>query len=775
RARWLAIPANSTRLRTFYSWLADAFIRRAGRTALEGEDEAYPTFDDAYLAALRNDTGTIKSQDAPRDLPSRLAAWREGLMVSPAERARLEFRLVPPPEHTGEWLVAVESTPSTRAGVIALAQAREFFEPLASLKSSGRESPALAVSISHAQAESFISGAAANLRSAGYSVSIPDDLAIEQIEADIDVSDAGNGAETSRTASKNPALNTSITIRVAGEKVSEEEIRFLLDQGSSLVFFRNRWIEVDRAILKEALRAIRQVKGEKMSVREAVGFSLGLSRRGNLKIRNLRAHGWLRGLLNELSGEEQFALVPPPAALCGTLRDYQLRGASWLAFLSKWGFGPLLADDMGLGKTIQTIAFLLHNGKFPALVVAPVTLTANWQRELARFAPSLKVHLYQGSLRKHELAGIDGVTVTSYSLLVKDFHLLSHVDWQVAVFDEAQTLKNDATRVHKAAAALRAASKIALTGTPLENSALDIWCIEDILNPGLLGERAGFARTFSRTDAPLKKLRRAVAPFLLRRLKTDPAISAELGEKREIREYTPLSATQRTLYEAALQRYREDSDYADARSRRGRALALLTELKEICDCPELAGMSPDFRSQNIPITGGKVARLEELLAQIFAAGESALVFTQYARMGALLQTHLMETIGVEYPFLHGSLSPKKREEQIEKFNASEAPCCFILSLKAGGFGLNLTRATHVIHFDRWWNPAVESQATDRAHRIGQTRNVFSHLFIAPGTVEDRVDALLEQKKLLAGSVITNGEAFLAGMNPDEFARIVSLD
>lgn len=764
RAVWLGTAEPPEGAGELYAHLLDAFVRRAGRTALERGEADYPTFDDAFLAALRSDTGEIKFADpeARGRLAAKLARWRAPLEIGREERRTLEFRLVPPEGEKGDFAIVVDRPPVSQAAMMALAQAGDVFHPLRQLRRGG--GGGLSCGLARDQAEVFLRSGAASLVQAGYSVQSPLPPVENVVSADIEAGDDGEAPPAAAPLAARTRVKLSI--RVDGEVVDEEEIRFLLDQGSTLVFFRNRWIEVDRAILKEALKAILQTKKHTATVRDAVGFSLGLSRRGNLKIARMRARGWLRGLLNELTGKEKFALIDQPPGLAGKLRAYQLRGASYLAFLAKWGFGPLLADDMGLGKTIQTIAFLLHNARFPALVVAPVTLAANWMHELSRFAPSLATHLHQGASRDKTLSSRPQVTVTSYSLLVKDFAQLSRIGWEVAVFDEAQTLKNPETRVSRAAQALRANAKIALTGTPLENSPLDLWSLEEVLNPGLFGERADFEKTFLKSDAPLKKLRRMIAPFILRRLKTDPGIASELGAKREIREWTPLGAEQRRLYEAALEEYREESRIGDERHRRGRALALVTRLKEICDSPGLVGGEA--------AQSGKLERLEELLGQIFDAGESALVFTQYAKMGRIIVDFLEEAFGVRYPFLHGALSPKAREREIAEFNSSKEPNAFVLSLKAGGFGLNLTRATHVIHFDRWWNPAVENQATDRAHRIGQTKDVFAHLFITPGTIEERVDALLESKRLVAGSVVVSGEAFLAKMSPEEFEEMVRL-
>ncbi|MDO5320165.1 MAG: DEAD/DEAH box helicase, partial [bacterium] len=474
-----------------------------------------------------------------------------------------------------------------------------------------------------------------------------------------------------------------------------------------------------------------------------------------------------------------------------------------------WGFGPCLADDMGLGKTIQAIAFILHRvqgSKFqvpgseftvsgdgdetirplppkpgtlnsergtlnlehetaPVLIVAPVSVTTNWVREFRKFAPGLRVLLHQGGTRamgsSFRLACRDvDVVVTGYSLLVKDFRDFADISFSALILDEAQTIKNPDTRAARAARALEAPVKVALTGTPFENSANDLWAIEEFLNPGLLGDRKDFEETFTRAirddarGSAAAKLKRVLEPFMLRRLKTDPGVAAELGEKREVREYCSLSVAQRRAYEDALTAFHTDA-VAEEPSR-GRILALLTELKLICDGE------------------GKLARLDELLAEIFANGESCLIFTQYAKVGRMIRAHLQEEFGRLFPFLHGGLTPAQREDEIAAFNADAEPNAFILSLKAGGFGLNLTRATHVIHFDRWWNPAVENQATDRAHRIGQTKTVFVHAFICAGTLEDHIDELLESKRYLANEVVAGGEAFLTKMNAREFEKVVEL-
>ena len=762
-ARWrpMGVPEIAEDSAAFFARCVDGLARRGQRTALEEDSGRHETVHDAWLAALRSDSPRVcwPDEEELRVFARNLVDWRAPLVVSASDRAALRFSLVPPKDEERPWRLVLADLPQTRLGLISLGQAAALFPPLRSLRGRSAE-------LTRADADNFLRAGAQTLAAAGFAVEMPDGVTGEHLAVEAELTPGRTSAKGD--APVRQSIGAKLTIRVDGEKVTERELQFLLDQGTSLVFFRDRWIEVDRFVLREALRAIQSAKGKKLSVAQAVSFALGTGRVGRLRVDQVKAHGWLRGLLNELRGEEQFKVLPQPKGLKGTLRDYQLRGMSWLAFLAKWGFGPCLADDMGLGKTIQTISFILQRhveGQEPALIVAPVSVTTNWVREFRKFAPGLKVLLHQGGARamgrSFRLACRDvDVVVTGYSLLVKDFRDFADISFSALILDEAQTIKNPDTRAARAARALEAPVRVALTGTPFENSANDLWALEEFLNPGLLGERKDFEETFTRAirdDArggAAAKLKRVLEPFMLRRLKTDPDVAAELGEKREVREYCSLSVAQRRAYEDALTVFHEDS--ATEEPSRGRILALLTELKLICDGE------------------GKLARLDELLAEIFANGESCLIFTQYAKVGRMIRAHLQEEFGRLFPFLHGGLTPAQREDEIAAFNADAEPNAFILSLKAGGFGLNLTRATHVIHFDRWWNPAVENQATDRAHRIGQTKTVFVHAFICAGTLEDHIDELLESKRYLANEVVAGGEAFLTKMNAREFEKVVEL-
>ena len=780
-ARWRAIGVEN-------GWV-DEYVREANVTRLseDAEEQKHETLHDAWMMALKSRTGlVIWDEGECAAFAAELEEWSGSAAEDRAARQSVVFRFLTSGRETASTFCVACEVPKGRRRLKALGQAAYVWGPLVGLRVlntetqrhrdtevlrhgvEGGEPPSLCVKISRTEAEDFIRAGARNLRDAGYCVEGVDISA--SITASVEISDSSQ----SNNRKSEQSNSFHLTVRVAGEPVTAEEIRFLLDQGSTLVYFRERWIEVDRGILKEALRALEKGVGKKAS---ALGFAMGLGHVGPLELEEVKAHGWLRGLVNELqsastrvngdSSADRMTLGPadPPKGFVGELRDYQQRGVEWLRFLTGHGFGALLADDMGLGKTIQVIAWALRlrsceveklrSSRMPEasqplnlstsqlLIVAPLTLLSNWKHEFAKFAPGLKVYVHQGDGRhvasgfKRAVAEAD-VTLTSYNLLVRDYTEFAEVAWDALVLDEAQAIKNPDTQVARAVRALTPANRIAMTGTPIENSVADIWSIEECLNPGFLGERKAFADRFVKPiaadegSAAGKRLRHALEPFILRRLKSDRRIAAELGEKREIREYCELTPEQRRDYETAL------GDFRAHEHAQGDVFALLTELKLICD------------------GAGKLERLCELVESIFASGESVLVFTQYAKVGAWLRDELYKRFGRRFPFLYGGLSAKEREEAIAKFNR-HGPGLFILSLKAGGFGLNLTKATHVVHFDRWWNPAVENQATDRAHRIGQTKTVFVHLFISAGTLEEHVDVMLEKKSRVAGSVITEAE------------------
>ena len=777
-ARWRAIGVDDEGVD---GWV-DEYVRETTVTRLseDAEDQKHETLHDAWILALRSRTGLVVWADAECEaFAAELEAWGGNAEEDKTARGAIIFRFRPT---TGPDKIQSVSqrisekavfeiccdVPRGRRALKALGQAVYVWPPLVGLKKS---SSRLFVKLSKTEAEDFTKHAARELRDAGYVVEGVDLAAEITASAEVDFDRSGQESASPLSSLIPHPSSLKLTVRVAGEPVTIDEIRFLLDQGSSLVYFRDRWIEVDRGILKEALRALEKGAGKSAN---ALTFALGIGHIGSLEVEEVKSHGWLRGLVEELRSAGSSSLIPHPSSLIpgfeGELRDYQKRGVEWLSFLTGHGFGALLADDMGLGKTIQVIAWILgnvrmfecsecsnegranirtlkhseHSNIHPILIVAPLTLLSNWKHEFAKFAPGLRVYVHQGE-KRHLASGFRkavheaDVTITSYNLLVRDYTDFSEIDWSALVLDEAQAVKNPDTQAARAIRALTPPKRIALTGTPVENSVADLWSLEEFLNPGFLGSRKEFVERFVKPiaaderSAAGKRLRHALEPFVLRRLKSDKGIASELGEKREIREYCELTADQRRDYETAL------ADFRAGEHAQGDVFALLTRLKLICD------------------GAGKLERLFDLVETIFENGESALIFTQYAKVGAWLRDELEKRFERRFPFLHGSLSASEREAQVQTFQASKRPNLFILSLKAGGFGLNLTKATHVIHFDRWWNPAVENQATDRAHRIGQKRTVFVHLFISAGTLEEHVDEILERKARVADSVITEAE------------------
>ena len=752
-ARWKGINDDNP-------WI-DETVRLATMTPLsaDAEFQRHETLHDAWLEALKSRTGLVVWDDNECSrFAQELDRWSGNAEDDALARSLIIFKL-----NTSDERFSITCKVKRSARLLRqLGQASYLFPSLKNLKALGSEDVdgvLLSVELSRAEAESFLRRGARDLALAGYNVEGCDILASVSASAEMD--------EVGEDTSSSNSFVTHLKIRVDGEEVDAEEIRFLLEQKSTLVFFRDRWIEVDRNILKEALKALEKQDGKALKLNEALAFASGIGFAGRMRIEEAAAGGWLRGLVSRLkaAGEGVLDVSDTINGFVGELRNYQARGVAWIKFLTDNGFGALLADDMGLGKTIQTIAWILslrekHLG--PTLIVAPLTLLSNWKHEFAKFAPNLKVYIHQGSMRqleygfKRESSKAD-VVITSYNLLVKDYQAIRRVEWSQIVLDEAQAIKNPDTQAARAVIALGVPRRLALTGTPIENSVVDVWSLENFLNPGFLGDRKGFEDRFVKPikldekSVAGKRLSRALEPFVLRRTKADKAIAGELGQKHEIKEYCMLSPQSRSAYELALDEYRSGEH------RHGDMFALITKLKLICD------------------GAGKLERLIDLLESIFASGESALIFTQYTKVGNVLSNALAKKFGRVFPYLHGALSVSARQKQIDNFNSSVNPTAFILSLRAGAFGLNLVKATHVIHFDRWWNPAVETQATDRAHRIGQTKTVFVHSFVTEGTLEERIDDILERKARVAGTLVSTGESFLKSLSAEEFDEMVALD
>jgi superfamily II DNA or RNA helicase len=561
-------------------------------------------------------------------------------------------------------------------------------------------------------------------------------------------------------------------VAVGGEALTAEEVAALAEAKRPLVRLRGRWVRVNR----ELLERLRRRRGRRITAAEALTAALT----GSLVVDGDRvefhAAGALADLVDRLAGAGQ-AAVEPPEGLRATLRPYQRRGLSWLAQMCELGLGGCLADDMGLGKTVQVIALHLHRralGAGPTLVVCPTSLLGNWERELTRFAPGVQVRRYHGGDRHLEQLAADEMVLVTYGVVRRDRAVLAEVGWGLVVADEAQHAKNPLSRTARELRAIPAPARVALTGTPVENRLTELWSILDWTTPGLLGPLERFRRSVAvpveryRDADAAERLARVVRPFLLRRRKSDPRIAPELPAKTETDRVVPLTAEQATLYEAVVRETLAKIASSEGIERRGLVLGLLTALKQICNHPA------QYLHEAAPLPGrsGKLAALDELLDVILAEGEAALVFSQYVEMCGLIRAHLADR-GVPTLFLHGRVPARRREEMVARFQDGGAPV-FLLSLKAGGVGLNLTRATHVVHYDRWWNPAVEDQATDRAYRIGQDRPVQVHRLVTEGTLEDRIAALLASKRDLAEAVVGAGEAWITELSDAELGELVSL-
>jgi superfamily II DNA or RNA helicase len=595
-------------------------------------------------------------------------------------------------------------------------------------------------------------------------------------------------------------LDFRMEVTLEGESLTRAEIKRLLAHSQGLVLIRGKWVEVDRERLSRTLgqfEAIeRRAAEDGLSFGEAMRLLAGAGIGGDetagqsdVAWSETVAGPWLADTLRALRHPDRVARVDPGRSFRGTLRPYQLTGVQWLHLLARLGLGACLADDMGLGKTIQVLSLLLvlksegGERRKPCLLVAPASLLANWAAEIARFAPSLSVLVAHPSatsaekltnLGASDLADVD-LIITSYGFLAR-LPSLAATPWQLTVLDEAQTIKNPATKQTKTVKQLKAEARIALTGTPIENRLSDLWSIFDFINPGLLGSSKEFSsyvkRLTDRPQNPYGPLRDLVRPYILRRLKTDKSIIPDLPDKTEMKTFCPLSRKQAALYQQAVDDLADQLEDVDGIKRRGIVLSFLIRLKQICNHPsQWLGDGPWAEEDS-----GKFMRLRDIVEVLGARQEKAIIFTQFKETTAPLAAFLGSVFGRRGLVLHGETEISKRKDLVHRFQEDERIPFFVLSVKAGGTGLNLTAASHVIHFDRWWNPAVENQATDRAFRIGQTKNVLVHKFICRGTVEEKIDQIIESKQQLAGDFLSAGaDIMLTEMKDEELLSLVALD
>lgn len=758
-------------------------------------------------------------------LAQHLGAWTQPLMPPPEAPFRTCLRLESPPEGAPanaswrlEFALQASDDPSliipaqqvwrgsgAEAGFLArrfdrpqerlledLGRAAKIFTPLQrGLKSSHPD----AVELETPEAYQFLREAAPQLEEAGYGVLMPPWWRASRSRLGVKVTMREAGPMAPGKLGHRALVDYDWSLALGDETIDREEFERLVKLKQPLLKIKGKWVELDPDQIADALKFFEEQRTGQMSVLDAVKLaSVPEGQAGGLPIVSVQAEGAMGEFLGNFGPGDWMAGRTAPEAFKGTLRPYQERGYAWLASMRQWGMGACLADDMGLGKTIQVLALLLaakaereaaevpQPERTPWLLVCPTSLVGNWQREARSFAPNLRVMIHHGASRTKgaylakAVAGYD-VVITTYTLLFRDEADLSAIHWAGAIYDEAQNIKNATSKQAQAARRVPADWRVALTGTPVENHLADLWSIMDVLNPGYLGTNKVFSSQFGvpierfKDEQAGAKLRQLVKPFLLRRLKTDPSIIQDLPEKNEQKVYCPLTREQASLYQAIVKEMVGKIDESSGITRKGLVLASLTKLKQITDHPAL------FMADNSELAGrsGKLTRLTEMVEEIQEVGDRALVFTQYAEMGKLLQKHLGKALGRPIPFLYGSCTASEREKMVREFQEHpDAPPVLILSLKAGGVGLNLTRANHVFHFDRWWNPAVENQATDRAFRIGQTRNVMVHKFLCLGTLEEKIDQMLEDKKALSSLVVGEGEGWLTELSTDQLRDILAL-
>jgi superfamily II DNA or RNA helicase len=812
--------AASEVLAGFVSACADALVRAAVAEppSARRTTPTFPSLHDRWAYALRSPDGALAGADNELgQFAEQVRSWQRPVLVSSAAPFQLCFRLEEPPEDRpdGPWrvryLLQARDDPSllipvaaawAPRGRTALAFKDRHFQPreylLTALGQAAALCPAVEASLKSAApagfstdaggAHRFLNETAWLLEQAGFGVLLPAwwtrHGTARRLTVRAEVASprmqAGGGISLA------DIVQFDWKLAIGDLPLTLEELEALARLKAPLVRVRGQWVQVNAEEVRAAIDLLRKRARGEATLRQVVQMALGGGQApGGLPFGGVTANGWVGEFLAQLEGKEPFAELPVPEGFHGTLRPYQVRGYSWLAFLRRWGLGACLADDMGLGKTIQTLALLERDWpevQRPTLLICPTSVVGNWKKEAERFTPGLPVLVHHGGHRARGAAFAKeaekhALVLTSYALLYRDREVFDKVQWAGVVLDEAQNVKNPDTKQARSARSLPADYRIALTGTPVENHVGDLWSIFEFLNPGFLGNQAEFRRRFfipiqaQQDEEASRRLKRLTGPFLLRRLKTDQSIIADLPEKLEMKVFCTLTKEQATLYAAVVDELSGELKGAEGIKRRGVILGTLLKLKQVCNHPT------HFLGDHSPLPGrsGKLARLTEMLEEVLETGERALVFTQFTEMGELLKQHLQEELGREVLFLHGGVPREQRARMVERFQSGPGgPRLFVLSLKAGGTGLNLTAANHVFHFDRWWNPAVENQATDRAFRIGQHRNVQVHKFVCVGTLEEKIDEMIERKQAVAERVVGSGEAWLTELSNDQLRDLFTL-
>ena len=806
------------RVATLLEDLVDAQLRKDFEPSTDGLDPLLTLWQDA----LGSETGVIEIGDEQAErLASASFHWREGIAGDFAA-ARTCLELQTPAEGEELWELRfglqAESDPSLKLPAAAawasgadklqlgevtveqpgevllegLGRALSVFPPIErGLETATPDT----MQLTPAEAFVLVRTAARQLRDAGVGVDLPPSLS-GGLASRLGLAIKAELPERSSGFSLGESLDWNWDLMIGGVTLTLRELERLSGKRSPLVRHKGAWIELRPNDLRNAERFCGA--NPELSLDDALRIT---ATEGDLLMR-LPVHRFdagprLQAVLEQYHQQKAPDPLPAPEGFCGQLRPYQERGLGWLAFLNRFDQGACLADDMGLGKTIQLLAFLQHlkaeqELKRPVLLVAPTSVLTNWRREAEAFTPELAVREHYGPRRpstpaalRKALKDVD-LVLTSYGLLQRDSELLESQDWQGVVIDEAQAIKNPSAKQSQAARDLARPAKgnrfrIALTGTPVENRVSELWALMDFLNPKVLGEEDFFRQRYRMPIerygdmASLRDLKARVGPFILRRLKTDKTIISDLPEKVELSEWVGLSKEQKSLYSKTVEDTLDAIARAPRGQRHGQVLGLLTRLKQICNHPALA-LSENAVDESFLGRSAKLQRLEEILDEVIEAGDRALLFTQFAEWGHLLKAWMQQRWKAEVPFLYGGTRKSERQAMVDRFQEDpRGPQLFLLSLKAGGVGLNLTRASHVFHIDRWWNPAVENQATDRAYRIGQTNRVMVHKFITSGSVEEKIDRMIREKSRLAEDVIGSGEDWLGSLGGDQLRNLVALE
>ncbi|MER5755450.1 DEAD/DEAH box helicase [Streptomyces sp. NPDC002088] len=785
------LPDPERLLRAFLDAAADA-LPRSPAAALVTGGPAYAAQQPQHLPEQRAWAADVAAgHDAGVRLSLRIEV--SGLMPGAPDESAQQFRAVPQVHSLSDpTLVADAAEVWAGSGAGAELGTRARVASLLALRRAARAWPALtpllsvsvpdAVDLVDEEVTELLGEGARALAAAGVDVHWPRELA-RDLHARVVVGPSDDEVGPGRLSSNAPPFLSADALlaftwrfSLGEQRLTREELDRLAEASRPVVRLRDQWVLID----PQEVRRARAQQDRKVTPVDALSAALTGSTEVDGRRVDVQPTGWLAALRERLADPETQEPVGQPAALHATLRDYQRRGLNWLARMTSLGLGCCLADDMGLGKTITLIALHLHRqtdatAAGPTLVVCPTSLLGNWQREIEKFAPGTRVRRFHGPGRSLDALADGEFVLTTYGTMRLDARRLAGMSWGLVVADEAQHVKNPYSATARALRSIDARARVALTGTPVENNLSELWAILDWTTPGLLGRLGTFRTRYAqaveggRDPAAAARLTRLVGPFLLRRRKSDPGIAPELPPKTETDRAVSLTSEQAGLYEAVVRETLAEISSADSMARRGLIVKLLTGLKQICNHPA------QFLKEERPrITGrsGKLELLDELLDTILSEGASVLVFTQYVQMARLVERHLASR-GVPSQFLHGGTPVAEREAMVRRFQDGEVPV-FLLSLKAAGTGLNLTRAEHVVHYDRWWNPAVEAQATDRAYRIGQTRPVQVHRLIAEGTIEDRIADMLARKRELAEAVLGSGEAALTELTDAELADLVEL-